>query len=383
MRERPPTTVPAKETPGIKKEFLHPAAKEHVNNQSELHAAHLAETREVAEQIKKAHERIERYAADKESKAYHKHLQGDFSAGDFPKGGFVLPPEQLAALNLGIKTFKKIIKDSPTATSKGYPVAAAYDAKVQGWTTQSRIETLPDGKRVFVLVSYPNGKMRRRTDRFMEWLSGDSMRKPKPGQWKSMVESRSNIPTLQAAPSDTVVMPYIESINVYDLFAHQKDIKDFGPFVWAEKMSVEERLKLLPAMARELAHTHQQGKTWGEAILPNFILTKDQQPILIDAETTYENSVPVAEQMASDVRNMIVSTFGALARAEKMTDPKEVINQIIDGYGPTILEPLKQLCSKKLPWRQRLTFNLFQRFRLGATDYAEFERVRTAIVAAL
>ena len=304
---------------------------------------------------------------------------GDFQHRVIADGRLVLSPAEQTALNAHTQNFSAEVKDSPVAITKGYKVAGVYDTQVQGWTTRSKIVQLPDGERVFVLCSYPASWKRRTSDRLMEFLSGDPMRKPKPETWKSTVESRSNVPIVTTNSKDVVAMPFIESFNAYDLFAHQKDIKDFGPFSWAESMSVDERLNLLPPMVDALRRMHDQEKTWGEAILQNVILTRDQKPTFIDPETTYEN-IPLAEQKATDVRNLILSICGALARSEGFTDVQNVVETILDQYAdPTLEVELAKICTSPITLRQRLLFNAFTRFRIGATDLNEFRNNRTVI----
>lgn len=293
-----------------------------------------------------------------------------------------LTPEEYKKLNKKTDAFFEEVKDSKTATNIGYEVAASYDSQVKGWTTRSKIIEI-DGQKMFVLCSYPASRTRRLFDRFMETVSGDPMRKPTPEAWKDTVESRSNIPTIAGTPENMVVMPYVESINAYDIFAHQKDIKDFGPFDWAKEMTVEDKIAMCGEFAKTLKATHDTGRTWGEAILPNLILTKDKKPILIDAETTYEG-IPENEQKASDIRNLISSISGALARSAGIKDFTPIVRKVLHEYrDPEVRNELKRICSKPQPWRQRMIFNAFTKFRLGATDLDEFERVKKAIVEVL
>jgi len=330
------------------------------------------------------HERIERVREEiHNTNVSRKENLGDFQSAEIVNGQIALSGRDTRLAIAEAVKFGKQVEDSKVAISKGYKVAAAYDAQVQGWTTQSKIITLPDGKRLFVLYNYPAGSWRRLADRFMEFLSGDKMRKPKPKDWKATVESRSNIPTIKDMPDNVVVMPFVESINAYDIFAHKKDIKDFGSFDWAKDISIEDRLKLLEPMAAELARVHKTGRTWGEAILPNFILTKDKKPILIDPETVYEQ-IPIPEQQATDLRNLITSACGSLARGEGYGDFKVVIKSILDGYkDKPVLDALKKLCSESVSLWKSLFFNLFTRHRVGATDLEEFETVMQTIVKVL
>jgi hypothetical protein len=362
-----------------------PTKKERITAKQEIESGTIEERVDVARRI--AELRSEIGHADKPSAkgiGIDAELLGDFDAGVLvAENRMRLDAEASQALARELSSFAETTRDSKVATNKGYPVAAVYDAQVQGWTTQSRIVTLPDGQRLFALTSYPQGKRRRHLDRLMERLSGDPMRKPKPKDWKRIVESRNSIPTVEGTPENMVVMPFIESMNAYDLFAHQKEIKDFGPFSWAEGMSADDRLDLAPGIAEELSRVHGSGRTWGEAILPNVVLTKERKSIYIDPETTYEG-IEETEQRATDVRNLITSICGALARSEGVQDFKRIAGRVLDGYRATeTIAALREICAKPLTFRNRLFFNIFSRFRVGSTDLNEFNRVREAIVQAI
>lgn len=287
--------------------------------------------------------------------------------------------ERVFVLNK-INEFKQEVKGAKVAITVGYKVEADYDAQVQGWTTQSKVVEMPDGNRIFVLYSYPQGKLRRISDRFMEFLSGDKMHKPWSKDWKRIVEEKSNIPVFADTPDNMVAMPFIKSINAYDLFAHQKDIKDFGDFDWAEGISVEERLELLPAVTQELERVHQSGKAWGESTLMNFIFTLDKKPILVDSETSYSPEVDLVEAQATDLRNFIVSVCGSLNRSESYTDFENIVRRIFSNYGnEEVKSKLKEMAKAGISKRQRMFFNLFSRFRIGATDLKEFDKVLVTI----
>jgi len=305
---------------------------------------------------------------------------GDFD--DVAAGGntIVLNRTNKQFLDHEIHRFIDSVKNDPVAVNKGYKVAASYDSQVQGWTTQSRIFNLPNGKRVFVLVNFPASRWRRMADRFMETISGDEMRKPKNDDWKEIVESRSTVPTIEGFPSNVVVMPFIESINAYDIFAHQKSIKNFGDFGWAKGLKVDGKLDLLDPMVGELKATHLEGKTWGEAILPNFVFTKDKKAVLVDPETTYEN-LTQAQERATDLRNLITSVCGALKRGDGFSDFGSISKKVLSSYGDfDILSSLRDLCVNGLSLRKELVFNLFGRHRVGSTNLNEFYEVTSAIV---
>lgn len=308
---------------------------------------------------------------------------GDWAGTELRGGRIALTEAQGREYARKAEAFFVEVKDSKMATDKGYQVAGAYDVRVQGWTTRSTIVEV-EGKRVFVLCSFPAGATRRRFDRLMETLSGDPMRKPTPEGWKLTVESRSEIPTIAGTRPDMVAMPYLEVMNAYDLFAHQKDVRDFGPFGWAEEAGVADKLALVGPIAGALKGLHGKGKTWGEAILPNVVLDQERRPTFVDPETTYEGITDV-EQRARDIRTLIGSVAGALARGDGYRDFQAVANLVLEGYGddPETLEALDRFCARPMPFRQKLTFGFWGKFRVGATDGAEYEEVRLAIRAAI
>lgn len=305
---------------------------------------------------------------------------GDFVGEPLVDGKLILQKFHKQFLDKELLQLVEEVKNSPVAVDKGYKVAAEYDSQVQGWTTQSKIFTLPNGKKLFVLINFTASKWRRWSDRFMEAISGDEMRKPKNADWKKTVESRSNVPTVAGLPDNIVAMPYIESINAYDVFAHQKDIKNFGNFGWAKDLKVNDKIDLLAPITSELKKVHASGKTWGDSILPNFILTKNREPLLVDAETTYEN-IDVTRQCATDLRNLITSACGALRRGDGIDKFDAVVDKVLSSYNDSNMSTaLKNLCQEGLSWRKELFFNLFGRFRVGSNNLDEFYEVSDVIV---
>lgn len=332
-------------------------------------------------------EREQRIGAARET-ARRAAAASDVRAGDWTgragRGGRIeLTVEEQQECRAKLDAFFADVKDSKMATDKGYQVAGAYDVRVQGWTTRSSIVDV-DGKRLFVLCSFPAGATRRRFDRLMEAVAGDPMRKPTPEGWKATVESRSEVPTVAGTRPDMVAMPYLEVFNAYDLFAHQKDVRDFGPFGWAKEATAGDKLALVAKIGGALKELHGKGKTWGEAILPNVVLTQEREPIFVDPETTYEG-IPETEQRARDVRTLITSISGALARGDGQRNFQDVAHLVLEGYGdePELLEALDALCANPLTWRQKLNFEFWGKFRIGATDGKEFQEVCAAIRAAI
>ena len=339
------------------------------------------EEREAA-RVREARAKVARASASGEGH------RGDWSGSALRGGQIELTPTEQKECAAKTDAFFAEVKDSKIATTVGYKVAGAYDVRVQGWTTRTKIVEV-EGKRLFVLYSFPAANTRRRWDRLMETVAGDPMRKPTPEEWKATVEARSEIPTVAGTRQDMVVMAYLEAFNAYDLFAHQKDVRDFGPFDWAKEATSADKLALVAKIGGALKELHDNGKTWGEAILPNVVLTKDAltkevHPVFVDPETTYEG-IPETEQRARDVRTLITSISGALARGDGQRNFQDVANLVLEGYGdePELLKALDALCANPLTWRQKLNFGFWGKFRIGATDGKEFQEICAAIRAAI
>lgn len=309
---------------------------------------------------------------------------------DEKKNQVVLTRERLVQLFHKLKPWLAIARLAPMATSSGYPVDASYDAQIEGFTTQSHRVQLDDGSEFFALYNYPHGKWRRRSDRFTEFFTGDKMRKPTPTDWKGRLESRSVIPTVQmpsdfghSDQADLVVMPYVPSINGYDLFARPEQIKDWGIFESMKGMSWQESMQLLQKVAVALTALHSNKLSWGESILQNVVFTPEKIPLWVDAEMAYRDMTWQREQ-ATDVRNLAVSSLGSLAQGYMADfDQDEVLYSLLQVQSEEVLVDLDQLCAEQMGWLQARAFEHFGKYRLGAKDRAHFEATKLAIRAKL
>lgn len=158
-----------------------------------------------------------------------------------------------------------------------------------------------------------------------------------------MFETRSNVPIIEWDDPKIVLMPYLPNINAYDLFARNKKIKYFGLCPWAKDFDLEEKLKMGERIIIELWKIHQAGKTWGETILPNMIITADKHPVIVDPETQYDCGVPRIERRARDLRDILVSISGALRASEGITDYKPIVRRLLLAYPDReILKEIKK-----------------------------------------
>lgn len=288
-----------------------------------------------------------------------------------------LPSDALAELTSNIEKWREQARRAPTAWTHGYEVAADYGALVKGWTTLSKKIVLQNRWQIFVLYNYPQSVLRRNADRRNEWLIGDHMRKPRFAEWKSRVESRSIIPTIHGIPEDFVAMPFIPSLNAYDIIARAEKITNWGDFSSWRNIELRPARVDLSHISTALAALHRRNLTWGEAILPNVIFTQEGLPIWVDAEMRYEGLSP-EEERATDLRNLIVSASGAINGKWGINDAL-ICQAVVCVHPEEVLVELEKMCRYALPLRQRLLFDSFGKYRLGAKGLAHFERVRECI----
>lgn len=177
-----------------------------------------------------------------------------------------------------------------------------------------------------------------------------------------------------------VLMPYLANLNAHDLFARNKEIKDFGSCDWAENFNLEDKLKLGEKIVDELAKIHQSGRTWGETILPNIIITETQRPVIVDPETQYDNRVSKEEQRARDLKDLLLSISGAIQASEKITDYRPVVKQLLDRYPDReIIEELKNLVAQRPTFIQKIFRGFYETARLGINQ-KEYQKVTAAIL---
>ncbi len=328
-------------------------------------------------------EKREREIADYQQLQHRVIASQIVDAWDEERNQILLSRGRLGQLFYQLKPWLEKARLAPMATSNGYKVDASYGAQIEGFTTQSHRVSLGDGGEFFVLYNYPSGKWRRRSDRFTEAFTGEKMRKPTPAHWKKRVESRSVIPTVQIPAdlghpdqADLVVMPYIPSINGYDLFARPEKIKDWGIF---QAMNWEESMRLLQKVSVALAALHSRRLSWGESILQNVIFTSERVPLWVDAEMAYRNMTWERER-STDVRNLAISSLGSFSQGYASSfDQDEVLHTLLNVHSQAVLADLDRLCAEKMSWLQAQAFEHFGKYRLGASSRDHFEACKLTI----
>lgn len=263
----------------------------------------------------------------------------------------------------------------------GSRTATEYDSRVGNFSTRTNIITLEDGKKVFAVYNYPTSWIHRALDGASKHLAGDRMAKANSSDWKRTFESRSNIPIIECEDENIVLMPFIQNINGHDLFARNKEIKDFGQCQFAKDIDLDGKMQIAERIVAEIQAVHQKGKTWGETILPNIIVTPEGKPITVDPETQYDKDVPAAEQRARDIRDVVMSICGALKYSEKIDDYKPVVDRLLSQYADKgVVEELKRVVSVKPTGIKKLMRGSYEAARLGINP-AEYQKVADAILA--
>ncbi|MDO8617597.1 MAG: hypothetical protein Q7N87_01750 [Candidatus Uhrbacteria bacterium] len=310
-------------------------------------------------------------------------LSGDFA--DSPrddKGRIILNAQAKAQLEKKMESHKKMFRFSAPSLFSGAKTATEYDSKVANFSTRTDIVELENGQKVFAVYNYSTSWVHRALDTFMKKMCGDRMAKASSRDWKGVFEARSNVPIIAYDGDPRVVlMPYLPNMNAYDLFANSSEIKNFGPCPWAQSMTTEGKLAFGEAIVDEVKKVHASGKTWGETILPNMIITADRQPVIVDPETQYDADVSLAEQRARDVKDLIFSMCGALHKSEGITDYQPVVARLLARYSDSdIVTEVKRVVSQKPTWLQKIFRAGYETARLGISPQ-EQQKVIEAIRA--
>jgi len=296
-------------------------------------------------------------------------------------GKIILQPEQKQELLQHVVDFKSEVGFVAPALIKGNKTATEYDSKVANFSTRTKIVELADGSKFFVINNYSTSFIHRGLDSFMKKMTGTRMAKCKSRDWKDIFEERSRIPVLDIVEPNVVVLPFIPNVNAYDLFANRGDITDFGECEYAKDIDNEGLLEIVNKIVREVKKMHEAEPpvTWGELILPNIIVDKDQEVHICDPETQYKKDVPLLEQKARDLFDLIISSSSAMANKNGV-EHRKTIENILGEYGDNdVLSELARLSNEKTKLLHKLFFGYTQ-VRLGLSGKKEFEEIKKKIV---
>ena len=363
------------EAPMTEAEWRHAREREREREQSnelvrDPHSEKHLKTEADGEEIRQIRAKL---AATERVSPYRVDTFGEFEHEADEKGRIVLGPEQAKAVGQRAASFRREAKYM-TNTVTGEPIAVEYKGRTNNFSTQTRITELPDGRKVFMIYDHKGSSFHRFLDGTMKRMSGLRMQKVPREDWKSQFESKSNIPIIPNEDPDTVLLPFLPNVNGNDLFAHNGDIKDFGECAWANDAGVDEKLELALSLVDETQRIHDQGKAWGELIMPNVIFTKDKKPVICDPEIRYDEDMPVEEAKARDLRDLVLSVCATLAKAHQ-TDPEQVVGPLLDRYKDgRVIDELKTLLKEKRSLLMKLTMG-YELVRTGHPNAKAYDRV--------
>lgn len=341
-----------------------------------------AAKRQEAARIAEVGGELTSHAARQDAKPAKNPLFGDFQNSQLtPDGKVALPVEIMGPLMEKVAIHKQKHRFDFPSYMKGHKTATEYDSKAVNFSTRTAILTTDDGRRVFAVYDYRTSFIHRAIDRFSRRLEGAKMGKVKMKDWKQTYESRSNIPVIENPDNDIILMPYIPNANAKDVLANNKEVGNFGPVPWAKDLDLEGKIQLGEKIVDALAEIHSKRRSHAETILPNMIITPQGQPILVDPENLYYPGVELPEQKGRDLRDVVYSISGALAKSEGVTDFGSITNRLLARYPDQgIVEETQRVAAQKPGFIQRQFIKFGETMRLGI-GYKDHGKVTQAILA--
>ena len=349
------------------------------------------EKRERAEQTERKHaveakdkqeidnvlESLEREPDAPTAGPFRQELYGAF-AGEKREGGKIIlegrsaeaAGKAAAEFRNGAKAFSNLVV--------GEKIAAEYDSPTSNFRAQTRLTTLPDGRKVFMIYDYQGSWAHRTMDGLMKRLNGLPMRKADREEWKKWHEAKTSIPVIENGDPHMAMMPFVPNANGKDVFANNAEIGNFGACGWAKEAGLEEKNALSGKVINEMKRFHDEKGAWGEAVLSNVIFTEQQEPVMCDFEVAYDEDVPLAEAKARDLKDMCISISAALEKAHGQ-DIGATVTNLLDHYDdPAVINELKKLASKKRGVLKNLFFG-YEQARTGAKSKKQYDAISKAI----
>jgi hypothetical protein len=310
---------------------------------------------------------------------FREDLYGAFAVERRADGKIALSGEAASAAEKAADEFRRGAKSLNNLVA-GEKIAAEYDTRTGNFRAQTRLDTLPDGRKIFMIYDYRGSWVHRTLDGAMKRLNGLPMRKADRGEWKKLHELKTPIPVIENGDPHMAMMPYVPNANAKDVFANNAEIENFGACDWAKDAGLEEKNALSGKIMDEMKRFHDRKGAWGEAVLSNVIFTEKQEPVMCDFEVMYDEDVPSAEAKARDVKDMCTS-IGAALEAAHGQDVAVTVKRLLDRYAdPEVIAEAKKLASKKRGVLANLFFG-YEQARSGAKDKKQYDAVREAIAA--
>ncbi len=351
----------------------------------EARAEAAAESAQTELELAKTREQIGRHAeneAHPDGQTAAKELGGDFKDQVEKDGTISLSAEQRRGADQAAERFSADVRFSPPSLAIGQKVATEYDSRTRSFATRSRIEKLPDGKKVFIAKNYPSAVIHRLADAFGNWLSGSKMAKAITNkEWKRRYEEKSRVPTIASSDARTVITPFLKNVNAADYFSFNHEIKDLGALEELKHDGLEAKIEMAGRIVEELGKIHAEGAAWGEFIPDNVIITEGGKPVITESEVAYYKDVPLPEQKARDLRDFIISAAGDLSKGEKLADYAGFAQAMIDRHpDPEVRREVVRLAKEKPVWWRKALRVVHELPRLGVGG-KEYDQIISAIAA--
>lgn len=284
-----------------------------------------------------------------------------------------LKPEQMEEVRREALRLKKDARWTKPRIFSGHPVAHAHPHKSQvvNFSTVTKLVTISEGFRVFLLYRYPLSWLHSITDNLHRLLIGKRAAKPfRRKKWQRTVKEKSFIPLIPIDVPGVMALPYIPSWNLLGILRHG-----------VVTLSTDELRDLLDRVCRKLNEYHGQGKAWGETDVQNIIVRDDgsREPIMCDGEVQYYPWVPLEWRKGSDWFDFIFSACGSVQHPEICHDELalHLLAKIEDDQERTLL--IRQ-CRRGGKIRLRQLWQATSG-RLGCSA-ERYEAIRKAIAAA-
>ncbi|MEK7584292.1 MAG: hypothetical protein AAB490_03535 [Patescibacteria group bacterium] len=229
------------------------------------------------------------------------------------------------------RAFIREAKGTAPCIASGNLVAHEFPerSKVRNFSTITRLATLADGMKIFMIYRYPRSWIHSVTDNLLaRWPGGIPATKPfRLSTWKGIFKAKSRIEVYDLEPFVPVVaMPYIPNFNLWDVLQN-----DAGTIGWPAKM------KALQDCCTQINEMHDVGTTWGQLIVHNIILHEQSlEPSVCDTEVQYWRRVPQMRMEMFDWFQFIFSAAGSYrdpsGNAAKTAKVQEEIARELVGY---------------------------------------------------
>lgn len=308
---------------------------------------------------------------------FREDLYGAFAADHGQDGRIALRGEAAESAERLVADFHRDAKAFSNLAA-GERIAAEYETRTNNFRAQTRLDTLSDGRKVFMIYDYKGSFVHRFLDGMMKRLNGLPMAKVDRKEWKRQQETKTAIPVIENADPHMAMMPYVPNANGKDVFANNAEIESFGTCAWAKESDLEEKNALSGRIMDEMKRFHDVHGGWGEAVLSNVIFTEDKNPVLCDFEVAYGKKVSLAEAKARDVKDMCMSVAAALEAAHGQ-DNAATVKTLLDRYAdPEVLAELKRLASKKRGVLGTIFFG-YEQARTGTKSKKQYDAILKAI----